>query len=243
MKIVKFDRSFSSRTITDEVFFFSFSLDTKKHPDPYCVSSRVTFHFSGRSIAPDGSSIYFITRILVHQPSARRRGIRYRGTTVLVRRSFATSASLPIREKRREGRKRARIYNYSSVFSLSIFFLAPDKWYSYVLRKPRLRVVKSPWIWFYASWIEWKNKRCNGCNEVKLLVSLPIAACPSPWNRHGSGEDDFSLKVFISRRFRNSPDIFTNLRFAWNTILLAILLAGRISRFSKFELNRWVFNR
>lgn len=120
MKIVKFDRSFSSRAITDEVFFFS--LDTKKQPDPYCVSSRVTFHFSARSIAPDGSSIYFITRILVHQPSARRRAIRYRGTTVLVRRSFATSASLPIRGKRRGG---DRVYNYSPVFSLSIFFSPP----------------------------------------------------------------------------------------------------------------------
>lgn len=57
---------------------------------------------------------------------------------MLVRRSFATSASLPIRE---EGRVGTRIYNYSSVFSLSIF---SDKWYSYVLRKPRLRIVKSP---------------------------------------------------------------------------------------------------
>lgn len=44
MKIIKFDRSFSSRAITDEVFFFS-SLDTKKQADPYCVSPRVTFHF------------------------------------------------------------------------------------------------------------------------------------------------------------------------------------------------------
>lgn len=119
MKIVKFDRSFSSRAITDEVFFFS--LDTKKQPDPYCVSSRVTFHFSARSIAPDGSSIYFITRILVHQPSARRRAIRYRGTTVLVRRSFATSASLPIRGKRRGGRSCIQLL----ACFLSFYFFSP----------------------------------------------------------------------------------------------------------------------
>lgn len=189
MKIVKFDRSFSSRAITDEVFFFS--LDTKKQPDPYCVSSRVTFHFSARSIAPDGSSIYFITRILVHQPSARRRAIRYRGTTVLVRRSFATSASLPIRGKRRGGEI---VYTTTRLFSLFLFFLAADKWYSCVLRKPRLRVVKSPWIWFYPSWIEWKNGRGTDVTKRAWNYSIHVTrACPSPWNRYGR----FVITIFL----------------------------------------------
>ena len=150
MKIVKFDRSFSSRAITDEVFFFLFlsflslslslSRSTQRNT-PIPIAFRRGSRFIPPAVPSRPTEVPFILlqESWLHQPSARRRVIRYRGTTVLVRRSFATSASLPIR-----GGGWGLVYTTTRLFSLFLFFLAADKWYSYVLRKPRLRVVKSP---------------------------------------------------------------------------------------------------
>lgn len=54
-------------------------------------------------------------------------------------------ALLQVLVYRLEWRGGCLVYTTARLFSLFlIFFLAADKWYSYVLGKPRLRVVKSP---------------------------------------------------------------------------------------------------
>lgn len=149
MKIIKLDHSFSWYAIKGHAF--SRLCSTQRNTDPYCVPWRVTFHFSTLQRARRKFHLFYYKNpgaaaIAETNPMLDIR-LRYRGTTVLVRRKFSTSASLAIREKG----DLVYTYSYSCVFSVAFFFVPGNKWYSYVLRKPRSRAIKSLWIWFGAS--------------------------------------------------------------------------------------------
>lgn len=120
VKIIKLDHSLSCHAIKGHAF--SRLRSTQRNTDPYCVPWRVTFHFSTLQRARRKFHLFYYKN-----PGAAATAetnpmldvrLRYRGTTMLVRRKFSTSASLAIREKG----DLVYTYNYSCVFSAAFLF-------------------------------------------------------------------------------------------------------------------------
>lgn len=120
VKIIKLDHSLSCHAIKGHAF--SRLRSTQRNTDPYCVPWRVTFHFSTLQRARRKFHLFYYKN-----PDAAATAetnpmldvrLRYRGTTMLVRRKFSTSASLAIREKG----DLVYTYNYSCVFSAAFLF-------------------------------------------------------------------------------------------------------------------------
>lgn len=120
VKIIKLDHSLSCHAIKGHAF--SRLRSTQRNTDPYCVPWRVTFHFSTLQRARRKFHLFYYKN-----PGAAATAetnpmldvrLRYRGTTMLVRRKFSTSASLAIRKKG----DLVYTYNYSCVFSAAFLF-------------------------------------------------------------------------------------------------------------------------
>lgn len=188
MKIVKFDRSFSSRAITDEVFF---SRSTQRN-SPIPIAFRRGSRFISPPVPSRPTEVPFILLQESWCTSHRRDVGLFVIEGPLCSLEGALLQVLVYRLGARGGGE--IVYTTTRLFSLFLFFLAADKWYSCVLRKPRLRVVKSPWIWFYPSWIEWKNGRGTDVTKRAWNYSIHVTrACPSPWNRYGR----FVITIFF----------------------------------------------
>lgn len=125
MKIVKFDRSFSSRAITDEVFFFLFlsffSLSLARHKEtPRSLLRFVEGHVSFLRPFHRGRRKFHLFYYKNPGCTSHRRDV---GLFVIEGPLCSLEGALlqVLVYRLGEGGVGTRIYNYSSVFSLSIF--------------------------------------------------------------------------------------------------------------------------